>query len=179
MCLGFYRLVFALINLQLERPEKREKALELTVALDFSFSGCSLQLPTDLAHSSAESHAYVSASAQHLTVPWLLQVRASCVVQERDWLPQNFLSQKAVEILSCHEGIISRFIRDFNYKETNLCEVVYNCVSIEKVDGHGLPCLLSHCVTGVCLNRLLPWCMLEGASLCFSGSRLFLVSQNV
>lgn len=49
--------------------QKEGEGLELTVALDFSFSGCSLQLPTDPALSSAESHAKVSASTQHLTDP--------------------------------------------------------------------------------------------------------------
>lgn len=47
----------------------REKAWELTVALDFSFSGRSLQLPADLALNSAESHSQVPAGAQHLAVP--------------------------------------------------------------------------------------------------------------
>lgn len=53
-------------------PRKVRKEGEGTgtnLALDFSFSGCSLQLPTDLALSSTESHANVSTSAQHLTVP--------------------------------------------------------------------------------------------------------------
>lgn len=42
---------------------------KLTVALDFSFSGRSLQLATDLALSLAESPSKMSASAPHLTVP--------------------------------------------------------------------------------------------------------------
>lgn len=56
---------------------------KLTVALDFSFSGCSLQLSTDLALNFAESHSKLSASALHPPVPWLLQVRAPGVTR---WL---------------------------------------------------------------------------------------------
>lgn len=50
-------------------PERREKAWKLTVALDFSFSGRSRQLPTDIALNFAESHSKMPASALHITVP--------------------------------------------------------------------------------------------------------------
>lgn len=52
-------------------------------------------------------------------------------MMERHWLG----------ILSGHEGILSRFTRDFDYKETNQCEIVYSYMLTEEVDKHGL-CLL-------------------------------------
>lgn len=127
------------------------------LALDFSFSGCSLQLPTDLALSSTESHANMSTSAQHLTVPWLLQVRHQ-VTWWRDSLPLRVPLQKVLGILSCHERILSRFTRDFGYKETNLCEIVYSYMLIGKVDKHGL-----------CLLSLHYWDMFSG--MCWEGGK--------
>lgn len=67
--LGLLQVGFCSHQSPAREVRKEGEGLELTVALDFSFSGCSLQLPTDPALSSAESHAEVSASTQHLTVP--------------------------------------------------------------------------------------------------------------
>jgi hypothetical protein len=67
--LGLFQVGFCSHQSPAREVRKEGEGLELTVALDFSFSGRSLQLPTDPALSSAEPHARVSASTQHLTVP--------------------------------------------------------------------------------------------------------------
>lgn len=73
--LGLLQVGFCSHQSPAREVRKEGEGTGTNLALDFSFSGCSLQLPTDLALSSTESHANLSTSAQHLTVPWLLQVR--------------------------------------------------------------------------------------------------------
>lgn len=79
---------------------------------------------------------------------------ASGDVMERDWLPLRLPSQKVLGILSCHEGILFRFTRDFDYKETNLCGIVYNYVLTDK--------------RGLCLLPLHYWNMVSG--MCWEGA---------